>query len=348
MQIHVFLYKICYNQSAGSDQAEYCMEVVEPEIDKLGDIEDDYRKLSYEYLTLFKWTTDGKVFDQIDLERINYKVSLTDGLKSIPSGFYLLEKASPESNQKREPVQSKSKTHMLKKNKGEGYKIHMSIYDQNDDNKNLLIAWDIVSRASIKHNMTFIKIVKHEERENCRKSSQCGKEITWYKIHNEVDAEAIQAYLTDITKGFVNQNIIPGAQTILKNSGGKLEPTIKGSNYFSYRTDDPNDTDNPFKDIVINVADQPDRKTQSQDRTNEHSTYNMLLTHLDTGERDHDPSSVLKGGLEVDNDSGNVRELSKEQILKRITVNDEENNSDPIDKDGSDDDSDNSSGCCPC
>lgn len=323
------------------------MELIEPEDDKLQDIENDYRKLTYHYLSLFDWTADGIVFEQNNLEILKYKVSLTDGFKRIPKGFYLLERELPESVVQESQVKSKSKTQMMKQTRGEGYKIHMSIFDENNDSKNLDKAWDIVSRATIKYGMTFVKVIKHEERENCRKGSQCGKEITWYKVHNDVSAQAIQDYLTDITRGFVDHNIVPGPQTKLKNPGGDLEPTITGSNYFSYRTDNISDHENPFKDIIINVENQPERQLHAKVGVTEPSTYNILLGRLDSVERVHDNSSVLESVL-VDNDSQNMRQSSSDQALKRTTVNDEKVDDGSIEKDESNDVSDNQSGCCPC
>lgn len=191
---------------------------------------------SYESLAMVDWADPESI-----VERNGYQATVDLG---VDKNFVRLKKAT-EGSQKPKLVSMRST----------GYKLHMSIFDPADDDKNLSKAWSIVVQTSIEHDIKLVKIIRNEYRSQMRSADKFGKEITWYAFHNNLDTGLIKDFLTSLTLKFVEHGIMPGQKAVHD------ENTINGSNYFTYRNDrKTHETYNPFKDIVIDVKNQPQRQ----------------------------------------------------------------------------------------
>lgn len=153
------------------------------------------------------------------------------------NGFVFLRRNEPNQYQQKSP---------LLKTRSNGYKIHISIYDSSDDSSNLILAWDILARNILQHNVYQVKIIAPDFRKLLRQDDeQRGKEITIYSFKEERPTEAWLLFFYDVTREFVANSVIPGALP-----SGDL--SITGSNYFSYRNDSPNfSIINPFSSIDL-------------------------------------------------------------------------------------------------
>lgn len=110
-----------------------------------------------------------------------------------------------------------------------GWKLHISV---DDENNNLIKAWDCIIDVFLKHKLSFVKIQKLENiKDNIDEPWDCGRQFTIYMQQNpEKTIEEWQALMNEITDIFVRENIRPGY----------LNPTtkrIEGSSYFSYKND---------------------------------------------------------------------------------------------------------------
>lgn len=152
-------------------------------------------------------------------------------------GFVFLRRNEPNQYQQKSP---------LLKTRSNGYKIHISIYDSSDDSSNLMLAWDILARNVLRHNVYQVKIIAPGFRRLLRQDDeQRGKEITIYSFKEERPTAAWLLFFDDVTREFVTNSVIPGALP-----PGDL--SITGSNYFSYRNDSPNfSLINPFSSVDL-------------------------------------------------------------------------------------------------
>jgi hypothetical protein len=140
----------------------------------------------------------------------------------------------------------------------EGFKVHMSIFDPSDNDKNLSKAWAIIAQTSIKFNIKLVKIIRNDRRELMRSSDKHGKEITWYAFHDNFEPSKIKDFLTTLTIQFIEKGIIPGPKAIHDRY------SINNSNYFTYRNDGSISAVDPFESISIDVDNQPMRQNHTQ------------------------------------------------------------------------------------
>ena len=155
--------------------------------------------------------------------------------------------------------------HPLLKTRSSGYKIHVAIYDPNDDDSNLEQAWDIFVKQVIKHGIYQVKIIAPDFRKTLRDDSHSherGKEITIYSFKEARLTEVWQLFFEEVTKEFVAHEIIPGP----------LPPgdfSVKGSSYFSYRNDAADSSLwDPFETIsLLHITGQLERIKIKKEKT---------------------------------------------------------------------------------
>lgn len=236
----------------------------------------DANRFYYDELMKIDWSDPSSI-----VEGESYEAFVEH---AVDKGFVRLHKKAKETSEKPTLMSMIS----------EGYKIHMSIHDSSNENRNLHKAWAIVVNTSLRYNIDLVKIVRNEYRDLMRSGDKFGKEITWYSFKDDFTPDRIQSFLTELTIQFRDQGIIPGAKAIHDHG------SINNSNYFTYRNDGPLSASNPFENIRIDVNDQPLRQS-----------YKNTTLEADMPQRIVMDADAISEGPEYNEDLGDASGCSK-------------------------------------
>ncbi len=110
-----------------------------------------------------------------------------------------------------------------------GWKLHISV---DDENENLIRAWDSIAEVFINHQLSFVKVQLLKNIKDTKGEAwDCGRQFTIYMHQNpEKQPRDWQNLINEITAIFVREDIRPG----YTNPTSK---PIEGSSYFSYKND---------------------------------------------------------------------------------------------------------------
>lgn len=148
----------------------------------------------------------------------------------------------------------------------EGWKFHISFLDDIDkDSKNFTLGYEISCKIIMKHLINRAKIIEHKHRKKYKEShKQRGKIMTIYACKETRPPHIWKKFAQELTEALAKAGVKPGYLPLGN------EP-VQGSNYLSYRNDDPmyqlqKETD-PYQEVVVvKGVKQPERPKASNDK----------------------------------------------------------------------------------